>query len=335
MRSHIQFPGRIVSAVFILLLLSLYVLNLSMGPIPLSLPEALGQVFSPEDSIASLIVREIRIPRATLALVVGMTLGIAGAALQGLLRNPLAGPGLLGVSNCAALGAVVTLYYGLAQSSWFVLPLGGMIGALVSVVLIFMLAGRQSGILNLILAGVAINAVASSFIALALNFADNPYAMSEMVYWLLGSVSNRSLDDLGVAIPFMALGWLMLLLSRNFLDALSLGEDTARSLGFSTVGHRAIVVTGVAASVGAAVSVSGNIGFVGLVVPHLLRPLVGHEPGRLLPLSALGGGILLLAADCTVQLISPAQELKLGVVTALVGGPFFLMLIYRMRNEAI
>lgn len=319
--------------VLVLCLICIYVFNLSLGPIPIDISDAIYHIYTGNPQADSLILQEIRIPRATLALFVGITLGLSGAALQGLLRNPLAGPGLIGVTNCAALGAVITLYFGFANFSWYALPLGGMLGAFVSVMLIFFLAGRQSSILNLILAGVAINAVASSFIALTLNFSKSPYAMNEIIYWLLGSVSNRSMSDLMIAAPFMLLGWVFLLFSRNFLNALSLGEETAMSLGFNISRQRTLLVIGVACSVGAAVSISGNIGFIGLVIPHLLRPLVGHEPGRLLPLSAIGGGILLLTADCIVQLLSTGQELKLGVVTAMVGGPFFLLLIYRMRNE--
>jgi iron complex transport system permease protein len=257
---------------------------------------------------------------------------MAGAALQGLLRNPLAGPGLVGVSNCAALGAIIALYFGLSTVAWYAVPLSGMIGAGISVLLIFALAGNNSSIMTLILAGVAVNAVASSLISLALNFAPNPYAMSEMVYWLLGSIANRSFADFSLAIPFMFAGWLFILSSGRFLNALSLGEDTAQSLGFHLGFHRSVLIIGVALSVGAAVSVSGSIGFVGLLVPHLLRPLVGYEPGRLLSSSAWGGAILVLLADITVQLVSPQQELKLGVVTALVGGPFFLYLIIKTRN---
>ena len=310
----------------------LFIVHIHLGPIPLDIQDGLSN-FNDANNTSALILKEIRLPRALLAFFVGITLGLSGAALQGLLRNPLAGPGLVGVTNCAALGAVICIYFGLTSIAWFILPLGGMIGACLSVLLIFFLAGKQAGILNLILAGVAINAVASSFIALTLNFAKNPYAMNEIVYWLLGSVSNRSMNDLLIVIPFMLSGWVLLLLSRNYLDALTLGEDTAQSLGFNIHKQRTLLIIGVALSVGAAVSISGNIGFIGLVVPHLLRPFVHHEPGKLLPLSAIGGGILLLAADITVQLISQSQELKLGVVTAMVGGPFFLMLIYKMRNE--
>jgi iron complex transport system permease protein len=313
----------------------LFFVALNIGPAPIDVLSALLASDSGKSALATLILSEIRLPRALLAITVGATLGMAGAALQGLLRNPLAGPGLIGVSNCAALGAVIAMYFGLSATFWFAVPVAGMVGAAISVLLIFLMAGHNSSVMTLLLAGVAVNAVASSLISLALNFAPNPYAMSEMVYWLLGSLANRSMADFTLAAPFMVVGWLLILSSGRFLNALSLGEDTAQSLGFHLARQRAVIVIGVALCVGAAVSVSGNIGFVGLLVPHLLRPLVGYEPGRLLPASAFAGAILVLLADITVQLISPNQELKLGVITALVGGPFFLYLIIKTRNTLL
>ena len=315
------------------LLLFLYALHI--GSANIDVLQALSESLVQQNTLGAMILTEIRLPRALLAVSVGATLGLAGAALQGLLRNPLAGPGLVGVSNCAALGAVIALYFGWGSAIWFAVPLAGMVGAAISVVLIFLMAGHNSSIMTLLLAGVAVNAVASSLISLALNFAPNPYAMSEMVYWLLGSLANRSLADFSLAIPFMVAGWLLILGSGRFLNALSLGEDTAQSLGFHLSQQKAMIVIGVALSVGAAVSVSGNIGFVGLLVPHLLRPLVGYEPGRLLAASAFGGAIMVLIADIVVQSLSPQQELKLGVITALVGGPFFLYLIIKTRNTLL
>jgi iron complex transport system permease protein len=303
---------------------------LTVGPVDISLLKAVGA--DPDTSMESLILFEIRLPRALLALFVGATLGLGGAALQGLLRNPLAEPGIIGVSNCAALGAVVVFYYGLSQAAWFALPLGGLVGALLSVVILFMLVGKSRSILTLILAGVAINAIGGALIALVLNFAPSPYAMQEILFWLLGSVANRSMHELLIALPFMVVGWVMVLSSGRFLNALTLGEETAHSMGFDVNRNRWILVLGVAASVGAAVSVAGNIGFIGLVVPHLIRPLAGYEPRRLLISSALGGAILLLVADIVVQLLSSGAEIKLGVLTSLVGGPFFLFLILKSRN---
>jgi iron complex transport system permease protein len=282
----------------------------------------------------SVVLWEIRLPRVLLAILVGGVLGLSGAALQGLLRNPLADPAIVGVSACAAFGAVIVLYSGLAGLAWFALPLGGMLGAGLSVILVYLLAGSRSSLFSLILAGMAVNAFVGALISLVLNVASNPFAMSEIVYWLLGSFANRSMQDVAAAAPFMLLGSLMVITTGRYLNALSLGEDTAASLGFSSQRWRWLVIGGVACAVGAAVSVSGNIGFVGLVVPHLLRPLVGHEPRRLLWASALGGAILLVLADMLVQGISGRVELKLGVITALVGGPFFLYLIVKTRSTS-
>ncbi|MCP3687526.1 MAG: iron ABC transporter permease [Gammaproteobacteria bacterium] len=305
---------------------------LMVGPVNIDIGKAMVGLFAEQPSIDALILFDIRLPRALLALLIGATLGLAGAALQGLLRNPLAEPGIIGVSNCAAFGAVMVFYFGYANFAWFALPLGGFLGALASVVIIFVLVGNSKSVVTLILAGVAINAIGGALIALALNFAPNPYAMNEIVFWLLGSVANRSMNELLIALPFVVVGWGFILYCGRFLNALTLGEETAVSMGFEVNRLRWILVIGVATSVGAAVSVAGNIGFIGLVVPHLMRPLVGAEPRRLLLPSALGGAVLLVVADIAVQLLSSDGELKLGVITSLVGGPFFLFLILKTRN---
>ncbi|HEX9648582.1 MAG TPA: iron ABC transporter permease [Alphaproteobacteria bacterium] len=289
-----------------------------------------------DPDLASLIAFEIRLPRLALALVTGATLGLSGAALQGLLRNPLAEPGLIGASSSAALGAVLVLYFGLSAAVPMALPLAGMAGALVSVVLLAALVGGEASTLTLILAGIAINSFATALTALALNLAPNPYAVYEIVFWLLGSVADRDLDQLALIAGPVALGWLLLLGAGRGLDALSLGEEVAQSLGVRTGRLFAQVVVGTALAVGAVVSVTGVIGFVGLVVPHLVRPLLGHQPGRLLPASALAGAILLVVADIAVRLAAPAGgELRLGVVTALVGAPFFLWLLLETRRRML
>jgi iron complex transport system permease protein len=207
-----------------------------------------------------------------------------------------------------------------------------MAGAGAAVVLLYALAGRESSMLSLVLAGVAVSSFAGALTALALNLAPSPFAALEIAYWLLGSLADRSLTDVYIALPLMALGWLLVLTTPRALDALSLGEDAARSLGIDLARLRLTLVIGIALAVGAAVSVSGAIGFVGLVVPHLLRPFVGYQPGRLLLPSAVGGAVLVLAADLVVRLVSTGIELKLGVVTALVGAPFFLSLVLSTRR---
>jgi iron complex transport system permease protein len=285
-------------------------------------------------SLATLVLEQIRLPRALLGLVVGATLGLTGAGLQGLLRNPLAEPGLIGASSGAALGAVLVFYFGLASGAAMLVPLGGVAGALASLALLYLLAGRNPSITTIILAGVAISAFASAFTSLALSLAASPYAVYEIIFWLLGSFTDRSMDQLLFALPFVVVGLALVASTSRALDALTLGEDTATTLGFNqrSVKFRAILGTGLA--VGATVAVTGVIGFVGLVVPHLVRPFVGHQPGRLLLPSALAGAALLLAADILVRLPLSGPEPKLGVITSLIGAPFFLWLILRTRGEA-
>jgi iron complex transport system permease protein len=316
----------------VLLLMLCAAASLLAGPAAIPTSQVFGHLFTLDGSAAALVVQEIRLPRTLLGALVGATLGLAGAALQGLLRNPLAEPGLIGVSGGAAFGAVVMFYGGLAAVFPLALPLGGMAGALVAATALYALAGRDSSILTLILAGIAINSLASALTALALNLAPSQFAALEIAFWLLGSVADRTYQHVLLALPFMVVGWLLLLSTGRALDALTLGEETASSLGFDLRFVQLRMVLGITLSVGAAVAVSGGIAFVGLVVPHLLRPLVGHQPSRLLPASAFGGAALLLAADIVVRLLPAGPELKLGVVTALIGAPFFLFLVLRTRR---
>tara|TARA_R110000868_G_scaffold18194_8_gene80623 strand:- start:2211 stop:3215 length:1005 start_codon:yes stop_codon:yes gene_type:complete len=285
-------------------------------------------------SLAWLILTEVRLPRACLGLVVGATLGLTGAGLQGLLRNPLAEPGLIGASSGAALGAVLVFYFGLAAGSAMLVPLGGVAGALASLGLLYLLAGRNPSIVTIILAGVAISAFASAFTSLALSLAASPYAVYEIIFWLLGSFTDRSMDQLWFALPFVIVGLALVASTSRALDALTLGEDTAASLGFNQTNVKLRAILGTGLAVGATVAVTGVIGFVGLVVPHIVRPFVGHQPGRLLLPSALAGAALLLVADLLVRLPVSGPEPKLGVITSLIGAPFFLWLILRTRREA-
>ncbi len=322
----------LVLALLALLSAVLFIASIFIGRSPAPLMDLFlgGAVDDPQ--VLWLIFNEIRIPRALLAAMVGATLGLAGAALQGYLRNPLAEPGLVGASATAALGAVLMLYTGAA--AWFpmALPVGGIAGAIAGLALVTLLAGGSSSALTLILAGVAVNTLAAALTSLALNLAPSPYAAHQIVFWLLGSLADRSFEHVRVALPFMVVGWVLLLRLGRALDALSIGEEAAHSLGIHLSRLRALLLLGVGLSVGAAVAVSGAIGFIGLVVPHLLRPLVGHRPGALLPASALGGAALTLAADIGVRALSHGVELKLGVLTALVGSPFFLYLLISMRR---
>jgi iron complex transport system permease protein len=311
----------------------LFLVSLGAGAVWLSPRTVVAGLFGFGDEAARIIVREIRLPRTLLGLAIGFTLGLSGAALQGLLRNPLAAPSLFGAPSAAAFGAVAAISLGLADALSFVLPAAAIAGALVSVALLILVAGPRASLLVLILAGLAISSLAGALTSLALNLAPNPFAALEIAFWLLGSLEDRSFRHLLIALPFMAAGCALLAFDGKAFRALTLGEDAAASLGFDLAAVRLRVVLGVAAGVGAAVAVSGAIGFVGLVAPHLMRPFVRHDPGRLLLPGALAGAALLMAADIAVRLIPGQGELKVGVVTALIGAPFFIALILRRRQE--
>jgi iron complex transport system permease protein len=315
------------------LAMALLIASALIGRVSLPLADALGDLWQGRPSPAALILFDLRLPRALLGLLVGASLGLSGAAMQGLLRNPLAEPGVMGVSGLAAFGAVVAFYTGLSAVFPLALPLAGIAGAIVAVGLLYALAGRSGSVLVLLLAGAAITSLAGALTTLALNLSPNPYASFEILFWLMGSLTDRSFDHVLLAGPLMIAGWLLLGTAGRALDALTLGEETAQSLGFNLMGVRLRLILGTALAVGAAVAVTGAIGFVGLVVPHLLRPLVGHQPSRLLVPSALGGACLVLAADIAVRLMRNGPELKLGVLTALIGAPFFLLLVLRLRRE--
>jgi iron complex transport system permease protein len=311
----------------------LFILSLVTGRAPVTATQSLSALVHDAGTPLTVVMREIRLPRALLAMMIGASLGLAGAAMQGYLRNPLAEPGLIGVSASAALGAVLALQSGLAGAFALALPLSALTAALFSVGVILLLAGPRGSSLTLILAGIAISALASSLTSLVLNLSPNPFAAAEIVFWMLGSLSDRSFDHVWIALPFMLFGWLLLGTLGRGLDALTLGEDTASAMGIHLTRLRLMLVIGTAASVGAATAVAGVIGFVGLVVPHVMRPFVGARPSSLLWSSALGGAAMVLAVDVAVRVLLPDRDLKLGVLMALVGAPLFLHLIYKTRGE--
>ena len=316
-----------------LLLALLSVLSLLVGRVWMSPAQLLGAWRVDADPLAALILTELRLPRTVLALLVGAALGLSGAVLQGLTRNPLAEPGLLGVSSGAALGAVIAIHSGLALVFPLATPLLGLAGAFVAALLTLSL-GRGEGVLVLVLAGSAVSGVMLAGTALALNMAANPYAAYEMSMWLMGSLADKSWDHVLLAGPFLLAGLAVLAVSGRGLDALSLGETQARSLGVDLSRLRLQVLAGTALAVGAATAVAGAVGFIGLLAPHLVRPLVGHQPRRVLWPATLAGAALLLAADLGTRLLPFTQELKLGVLTVLVGTPFFVMLVLRLRKVA-
>lgn len=319
--------------VLTVVLAALFALALVVGPAKVPMGESLRALFVDTQTPVTLVMREIRLPRALLAVMVGAGLGLSGAAMQGYLRNPLADPGLIGVSASAALGAVLAIQTGFAATMAFGLPFAALGGALLGVLILLVLSGPRGASITLILAGIAVSSLAAAFTSLVLNLSPNPFAANEIVFWMMGSLADRSMDHVWLALPFIVVGIVVLSLLGRGLDALTLGEDAAEAMGVNLSRLRLMLVLGVASIVGAATAVAGAIGFVGLVVPHILRPLVGARPSALLWASALGGGILVLAADIGVRVLVPDRDLKLGVVTALIGAPLFLHLIYKTRRQ--
>ena len=317
----------LVAVVIVLLLTSL-----GVGPVWLSPPTVINALFGGGTDVAQVIVREIRLPRTILGFAIGGMLGLSGAALQGLLRNPLASPSLFGAPQSAAFGAVLVIALGLADVRSWALPVAAIIAAFASVFALLAIAGRNAGLLILILAGLALSSLAGAATALVMNLSSNPFVVLEIAFWLLGSLDDRSFRHVVLALPFIVAGGIILLGQRNAFRALSLGEETAQSLGVDVGRLRLMVISGVALGVGGAVAVSGTIGFIGLIAPHLVRPLIGHDPTRLLIPSALTGSALLLAADIAVRLIPSSSDVKVGVLTSIIGVPFFLYLIMRERR---
>jgi iron complex transport system permease protein len=321
-------PGLIV------LLGALSLASLVIGPARISVLEALKALVS-DQGAASIVVREIRLPRTLLALLIGWIFGLAGAGLQGLLRNPLADTAVFGAPQAAAFGAVLVIYSGLVGTLSWALPFAAIAGALLSIALVVAVAGRSATIVVLVLAGLAVGSLAGAGTSLAISLSPKPFAVTEIVFWLLGSFEDRSMTHVLLAAPFIILATGLLLAAAPGLRGLALGEETARSLGADVARLRGLVVAGAAIGTGASVAVAGSIGFVGLVAPHLVRPFVGYDPARTLVPAGLAGAALLLAADCTVRLIPSGTEVKVGVLTALLGVPFFLWVIARRKAQLV
>ena len=329
-----DFPRRVIVVTTALAVLAalLALGSLGTGPVRLSPLTVIDALFGGGSDVQQTIVRDIRLPRTILGLAIGAILGLSGAALQGLLRNPLASPSLFGAPQSAAFGAVLMIALGWADVRSYALPVAGIAMAFASVFVLLGIAGRNAGLLLLILAGLAISSLAGAATALVMNLSSNPFAALEIAFWLLGSLEDRSFRHVTLALPFIIAGAIVLMSQRNAFRALSLGEETAQSLGIDVGRLRLLVIVGVALGIGGAVAVTGTIGFIGLVAPHLMRPLIGHDPARLLVPSALTGAALLLAADIAVRIIPSTTDIKVGVLTSIIGVPFFLYLIVRERR---
>ncbi|APG62227.1 ABC transporter permease [Sphingorhabdus lutea] len=295
-----------------------------------------GKIWVPVDEIfgggrGALIIAELRTPRIILGVIIGGALGLSGAVMQGYLRNPLADPGLFGVSSGAALGAVIAIFWGLAGEIW-ALPLFALIGAGGSMALLGMLAGRSGSLILITLGGVMLSTLTGSLTALVISLAPTPFATSQIITWLMGALSDRSWSDVYIAAPLIFIGMMILFATARALDVLTLGDVVARSMGVDMVRLQWQVILGTGICVGAAVAAAGVIGFVGLMVPHIIRPFVGHRPSALLLPSALAGAILIISSDALVRILPTVSELRLGIAMTMLGTPFFLFLLFKMRR---
>lgn len=281
---------------------------------------------------ATIILAELRLPRSVLALILGAGLGGAGAAMQGYLRNPLADPGLFGIAPGAAFGAVMALFLGLASVPGL-LPAFALAGAGGAMALLALIAGRTGGIALFTLAGLMIASLAGTLTSLAISLSPNPFAMSEIVTWLMGALTDRSWTDVWIAAPLTLAGLIVLRFCGPSLDAMMLGEQAALSLGVEARRLQWTIVVGIGLTIGAGVAVAGIVGFVGLMVPHLVRPFTDRRPSSLLIPSTLAGALLVLVADSFCRTVPLASELRLGIALSLLGAPFFLILLLRLRRE--
>ncbi|MEM8917443.1 MAG: iron ABC transporter permease [Pseudomonadota bacterium] len=306
---------------------------LFLGSTALPVERVAGALFGYGDKGDQLVIWAIRLPRALAAFVVGAALGLAGAALQGLLRNPLAEPGVLGVSASASLAATFALYYGFVALNPWLLPIAAISGALAATALLTVAAIRTNSVVTLILIGVGLSSFSGALMALLMNLAPNPFSLSDMINWMLGSVANRSFNEIALTVPFLAIGTALVWFTRRGLSLLTLGEEAASGAGLNLRKQRIYVVLGTGLLTGASVALAGVIGFVGIVAPHLVRPLVGYDPARSLLPSALLSGLILVVADIILRVIPTTNELKLGVAAALLGAPVFIWIA--MQRQAV
>lgn len=324
---------RMLNPVLVTLVLVALFAACLLGSTPLPVERVFAALALRASEGDQLVVWHIRLPRALCGLAVGAALGASGAVLQGLLRNPLAEPGVLGVSACASLGAIIALYYGFAGSWAYAMPLAAIVGALLATALIALAAIYTQSVVTLILIGVGLSSFAGAAMSFLLNFSPTPFTLSDMISWMLGSVANRSFVDLWLVAPFLVLGFSIVFWVRHGLSALTLGEEAAAGIGLDLTRLRLAVVLGAGLLAGGAVALAGAIGFVGIVAPHLVRGLVHHDPARSVLPAALLGGLLVVVADIVVRVLPTATELKLGVVAALLGAPVFVWIALRRRGS--
>ena len=318
-------------------------LSVTLGPVSIPVSHVTAIVLSPLGvELASytrteeLVVEQIRLPRIVVGMLVGMALGTAGATMQGLFRNPMADPGIIGVSAGGAAGAVLSIALGLNRLFFLALPTFAFLGALGATFLVYGIAmtGGRFSMATLLLAGVAVSAFLGAVISAVLVMVPANETLREILFWLAGGLDARSWEHARLAAPMILGGMALILVFSRDLNLLMLGDDDARSMGVRVGAVRTLLIAAAAMVTGVAVAVSGTIAFVGLVVPHMLRLVVGPDHRVLIPVSAVGGGLFLVVADMIARTIIQPAEFRVGIVTALVGAPFFIFLLVRNKRQA-
>lgn len=308
---------------------ALIVLSLCLGPYKINWSQLAYDIAKDNQTIETIVFFELRIPRTIMCILTGVALGTGGAALQTLLRNPLAEPSIIGVSSSAALGAVLVMSFQLHLVSLFFMPVGAIIFSMVAASLLVFISRRSHDHVTILLVGVGISLLSGAATSFLLSISDNPYAVNEIVFWMLGSLSNVSNDDLLLAVPFALSGALLMLSTAPAQNYFVFGGEVAASSGINVKTLRAKVILGASLGVGGVTAIIGMVGFIGLLSPHIVRPFVGNEPRRTLIWSPVVAAALVLAADIAIRLLPTTNELRLGVVTTLIGAPLFLYVIFK------
>ena len=331
------------SSVLGLLVLVSALVSLSLGPVNIPASHVASIVLSffgidlaDFGRTEQLVVEQIRLPRIVVGASVGMALGVAGATMQGLFRNPMADPGIIGVSAGGAVGAVVAIATGMTGLFFLALPAFAFLGAMVATFLVYGIAaaGGRFSMATLLLAGVAVNAFLGAVISAIIILMPENGALREVLFWLSGGLDSRSWHHVWISTPLILAGAAVVLLTARDLNLLMLGDDEARSMGVRVGLTRVTLLAASALATGAAVAVSGTIAFVGLVTPHILRLVLGPDHRVLVPMSALGGAIFVIVADTVARTIIQPAEIRVGVLTAFVGAPFFILLLIRNKRQA-
>ena len=330
------------SSVLIALILATGLISLSLGPVEIPVDRVtsivlsfIGLDFVDFSRTEQLVVEQIRLPRILVGASVGMALGVAGAAMQGLFRNPMADPGIIGISAGAAVGAVVAIATGLAGLFFLALPSFAFMGAVAASFLVYGIAavGGHFSIATLLLAGVAVNAFLGAVVSAIIILLPDNDALREILFWLAGGLDSRAWEHVWISTPLIFGGTAVILLMARDLNLLMLGDDEARSMGVRVGLSRVALITAAALATGAAVAVSGTIAFVGLVTPHVLRLLLGPDHRVLIPMSAAGGAVFVIVADTVARTVIQPAEFRVGILTAFVGAPFFIFLLIRNKRQ--